>query len=58
MFHEFWYTLTFRRQWELAIVVCRANPHIVHETWKTDHHGSDTKDTAELELSTVVDLGI
>lgn len=31
--------LTLRRQGQLAIIVCRSNPHVVHEKWEPNHHG-------------------
>lgn len=41
-----------------AVIVCRANPHVPHQTRETQHHGRDTNSSAELVMGVVIDLRI
>lgn len=50
--------LAFLASWEFAVVVGRADPHVVHEQGEANHHGGNTEGAAELFVPRVIDLGV
>lgn len=50
--------LAVSRPGQLSIVVCRPNPHVVHQQGEADHQAECAQRPAKLDVTRVVDLGV
>ena len=50
--------LILRGSWKTAVVVCRSDPHIPHQTRESDHHRRNAKGATELEMTRVILLPV